>query len=50
MTGKADCKGNTYDPNAWMVPEKTCCLKHEIYTEGKTEILPEELNDKYGDT
>jgi len=47
LTGKADCKGNTYDPNAWMVPEKTCCLKHEIYTEGKTEILPEELNDKY---
>merc|ERR1712243_147371 len=47
LTGKADCKGNTYDPNQWMVPEKTCCMKHDLYTDGKVEILPDEvcLND-----
>ena len=32
LTGKADCKGNTYDSNAWMVPEKFCCSKHPYFT------------------
>ena len=27
LTGKADCKGNTMDPNAWMVPKKLACLR-----------------------
>ena len=27
LTGKADCKGNTTDPNAWMVPKKLKCLR-----------------------
>merc|ERR1712126_385928 len=43
LTGKADCKGDTYDPNQWMVPEKTCCIKHDIFTDGKVEILPDDV-------
>ena len=31
LTGKADCKGDTMDPNVWMVPRKlvkVCCLNY----------------------
>ena len=27
LTGKADCKLNTLDPNAWMPPKQICCSK-----------------------
>merc|ERR1712126_506986 len=37
LTGKADCKGDTLDPNTWMVPKKlatVCCLIYngQIFT------------------
>merc|ERR1719394_896322 len=39
LTGKADCKGNTLDPNAWMHPKKICCAKHPYFTGGKAVAL-----------
>jgi len=39
LTGKANCRGNTLDPNAWMHPKKICCAKHPYYTGGKVETI-----------
>ena len=43
MTGTANFKSDTCELFNWMAPEKTCCVKHDLYTGGKIEILPENL-------
>jgi len=43
LTGTANFKSDTCELFNWMAPEKTCCVKHDLYTEGKIEILPENL-------
>ena len=46
MTGTANFKSDTCELFNWMAPEKTCCVKHDLYTEGKIEILPGEKKKK----
>merc|ERR1719244_373868 len=43
LTGTGNFKEEICKQFNWMAPEKTCCVKHNLYTEGKIDILPDSL-------